>query len=89
MSTRYQGTVGGHQVELEFDRTKVFVNEARLRVDGQEVDRGSMVYGDKTLRTTLADGTELEAVVHSGMVGEPSRPQVRTAEGSWTDLTEV
>ena len=55
-------------------------------IDGTEVDSGKVWYGDKELRATLDDGTEIEVVVHSGMVGELTRAQLRQAGGTWSDL---
>lgn len=86
--TTHTTTVGAHRVELEFDKKLLFVNRARLTVDGQEVDAANVVYGEKDLRTTLADGTELVIRLHSGMVGELTRAQVQRPDGSWEDLVE-
>ncbi len=87
-TTRYGATLGGHDVELEFDRRKVVLNTARLRVDGAEVDSTNVFYGEKQLTTKLADGSEVHVEVHSGMVGEPTRIQARGPDGTWTDLVE-
>jgi hypothetical protein len=86
MSQRYGAHEAGHDIELEFDRKRVVVNEAILRVDGEPVESAKVVYGDKELRTTLADGAEIAVKVHSGMVGELTRAQLRRADGSWVDL---
>ena len=88
MPNRYGAQVEGHDVELEFDRRKVVLNTARLRIDGQDVDKANVFYGDKELRATLPDGKEVEVAVHSGMMGELTRAQVKGPDGSWTDLTE-
>ena len=81
-------TEDGHEVVLEFDSKLAFINRIRLLVDGALVDEERVWYGTKELRTTLADGRELELRVHSGMVGEPDRPQLKRADGTWTDLSE-
>jgi len=85
---RYGAIHDGHDVELEFDKRRIVLNQARLLVDGELVDRANIFYGDKELRTTAADGTEIVVVVDSGMVGELTRAQLRRADGSWTDLQE-
>ncbi len=87
MANRYQGQAGEHAIELEFDQKRVVINEVTLRVDGTEVDSTKVFYGDKVLRTTLDDGTDVEVAVHSGMMGELTRAQLKTAEGSWRDLS--
>jgi hypothetical protein len=87
MSQRFSGTQAGHDIELEFDQRRVVINEATLRVDGAKVDSTKVFYGDKELRTTLNDGTEVEVVIHSGMVGELSRAQLKQPNGSWVDLS--
>lgn len=60
-----------------------------MRVDRDEVDKARVFYGDKDLRTTLDDGTEVVVAIHSGMVGELTRAQVRQADGSWSDLGKM
>ena len=81
-------TEDGHEVVLEFDNRLAFINRIRLLVDGELLDSERVWYGTKELRATLADGRELELRVHSGMVGEPDRPQIKRADGSWADLAE-
>lgn len=88
MSATYVATLAGHDVELEFDTKLIFINQARLRVDGAEVEQRSVLYGEKDLTATLEDGTRIEVRLHSGMVGELTRAQIRGDDGSWTDLTE-
>ena len=83
---RYGARLGEHEIELEFDKRAIVVNKAVLRVDGAEVDSARIVYGDRDLHTTLDDGTEVAVAVHSGMVGELTRAQVRQPDGSWVDL---
>jgi hypothetical protein len=84
--TRYRGTAGGHDVELEFDQKLQVLNRARLIVDGREVDSAKVFYGEKDLTATLDDGTSVAVRLHSGMVGELTRAQVRGPDGTWTDL---
>jgi hypothetical protein len=85
---RYGTTLGTHDVELEFDQTLKVLNWARLRVDGAEVDRQNVFYGEKALSSALEDGTSIEVRLHSGMMGELTRAQLRGADGTWTDLAE-
>jgi hypothetical protein len=87
MSKRFSGTQAGHDVELEFDQKRVVINEAILHVDGEPVDRTKVFYGDKELRTTLDDGTDIAVTIHSGMMGELTRAQLKRHDGSWVDLT--
>ncbi|UNX56286.1 hypothetical protein MF406_08865 [Georgenia sp. TF02-10] len=87
--TRYfGGSTGGHDVELEFDKKLMVLNRPRLRVDGELADSSRVFYGDKDLRASLPDGTEITVRIHSGMYGELSRPQLRQPDGSWVDLQE-
>ena len=51
---RYGATYDGHDVELEFDKRRVVLNEARLVVDGEVVDKAKIFYGDKNLTATGA-----------------------------------
>lgn len=88
-TTTYATTIGTQRVELEFDQRLVVMNRARLLVDGETVDSTRVVYGEKDLTTTLADGTEVALRLHSGMSGELTRAQVRRPDGSWEDLVEV
>jgi hypothetical protein len=82
----YGTQVNGHEVELEFDQSRIVLNKATLRVDGQPVSSQHIFYGERDLTTSLADGTEITVAVHSGMVGELTRAQLRTGDGSWVDL---
>lgn len=86
--TRYRATFGDHAVELEFDRDLVVLNRARLFVDGAQVDETAMVYGERDLTATTPDGARIHVTVGSGMVGEPQRPQLEGADGSWQDMSE-
>lgn len=83
---RYAGELGGHTVELEFDKTLVVLNKASLSVDGQLVDAELIHYGERELTAQLSDGTSIAVAVTSGMVGELTRAQVRNPDGSWVDL---
>ena len=85
---RYAGTDAGHDIELEFDQRRVVINKATLRVDGEIVDGAQIFYGEKELRTTLDDGTDVVVTLHSGMVGELTRAQLKRTDGSWLDLAE-
>jgi|1185.fasta_scaffold494004_1 hypothetical protein len=82
VSTEYNG----HAIELEFDQSRVVINQAVLHVDGTEVDKTRVFYGEKDLRSTLEDGTEITVRLHSGMTGELTRAQLRRPDGSWVDL---
>lgn len=86
--TRHHAFIDNHRVELDFDQKLVVLNRARLMLDGQEVDSARVVYGERELSTTLEDGTEIEIRLHSGMVGELTRAQIRTGSGDWADLTD-
>ncbi len=96
MSERYKGyrtkrygiTHDGHDVELEFDKRRMMLNEARLLVDGELVDKARVVYGEKDLNATAGDGAPIVVTVDSGAVGELTRAQLRRADGSWVDLEE-
>jgi len=88
LNTRYGAIHDGHDVELEFDKKLVVLNRARLRVDGDVVDTAKIFYGNGDLTTTLPDGTQIGVRLHSGMVGELVRAQLRRADGSWVDLEE-
>jgi len=83
---RYAGTHSGHDIELEFDKRRIVVNQATLRVDDAVVDSARIVYGEHELRTTLDDGTDVVVALHSGMLGELTRAQLRRPDGSWVDL---
>jgi hypothetical protein len=52
------------------------------------VDTASIVHGERELRTTLDDGTDVVVALHSGMLGELTRAQLRQADGGWMDLAE-
>ena len=38
---RYGTTHAGHEIELDFDRSKIVLNQARLLVDGDVVDKAT------------------------------------------------
>lgn len=88
LNARYRADVDGHLVEIEFDRRRVVLNEIRLFVDGEQVDRGSVFYGDKELRAPVGS-SEVTVVVTSGLVGELLRAQVRRDDGAWVDLRDT
>lgn len=85
---RYGVTYDGRDVELEFDKKLVVLNRARLRVDGELVDKANIYYGDKELTARVADGPEIAVTIYSGVIGELARAQLRRADGSWVDLEE-
>ena len=66
----FVATEGGHRIEFEFDKTGVIVNRARLFVDGAELDRKAVHYGETNVRGTLPDGRELKVDFASGFVGQ-------------------
>ncbi len=70
---RYGMTYDGRDVELEFDKKLVVLNRARLRVDGELVDKANIYYGDKELTTTAGDGLEIVVTIDAGMYGRQSR----------------
>lgn len=86
---RYGGTHNGHTVELEFDKHRLVLNQARLLVDGEVVDKENMFYGDKELTARTPDGDDIVVSVDSGMIGEMTRAQLRAGDGSWVDLREL
>ncbi|MCY7401836.1 MAG: hypothetical protein LH477_12955 [Nocardioides sp.] len=85
--TRYDATLGGHAIVLEFDQKLAVLNRARLLVDGVQIDEASVVYGERELEATLVDGVEVKIRLHSRMLGELTRAQLRGGDGSWVDLT--
>lgn len=88
LTKRYGVTHDGHNVELEFDKRRIVLNEARLLVDGEVVDKAKIFYGDRSLTATTADGTEITVEVDSGGIGELTRAQLRQADGSLLDLED-
>lgn len=87
-SKRYGVIHDGHDVELEFDKHCVVLNEASLYIDGEVVDNKKIFYGDKELTAKAADGSDIVVKVGSGMVGELTRAQLRSRDGTWIDLEE-
>lgn len=85
---RYGVAYNGHEVDLEFDKRRIVLNEARLLIDDEVVDKVNIFYGDKELTATAPDGTKFVVVVDSGMVGEMTRAQLRREDGSSIDLEE-
>jgi len=77
MTKRYGISHDGHDLELEFDKKLVMLNRARLRVDGELVDKARIFYGERQLTTSLPDATNIVVKVHSGMYGELVRAQLR------------
>ncbi len=83
----FAASENGHEIRLEFDNKLGFINRIRLYVDGELRDSDNVLYGTKELHAPL-DGGEVEVRVHSGIVGEPDRPQLKRADGSWADMAE-
>jgi len=49
--TRYDATLGGHAIVLDFDQELAVLNRARLLVDGVQIDQESgVVYGERSSR---------------------------------------
>lgn len=84
----YGAELDGHDIALEFDKSLVVINRARLFVDSQEVDSTKVWYGDKRLEATTDDGVEVVVEIDSGMAGELTRAQLRRPDGSWVDMAE-
>lgn len=93
---RYYGTgtkvyateIDGRDVAIEFDKKLLFLNRARLFIDGQRVDDERLFYGEKTLEGPLGDGTTVTVRVDSGGAGELTAAQAQRSDGSWVDLIE-
>jgi hypothetical protein len=85
--TRHTTTHEGHVITLVFDKDLVVLNQARLEVDGVQVDSTRVVYGERDLSTELDDGTVVKVRLHSGMLGELTRAQIRSGDDQWRDLT--
>ena len=66
----YGAQYKGHDVELVFNKKLLVLNRAMLLVDGVEVDKERIFYGNRTLEATLEDGTTVRVEVTSGMAGE-------------------
>ncbi|MEJ7824770.1 MAG: hypothetical protein WKF48_05045 [Solirubrobacteraceae bacterium] len=66
----YKAAVGEHEVAFEFDRTGVIVNRGRLYVDGAELDKRAVHYGESTLTGKLPDGRSFKVEFGSGFVGQ-------------------
>lgn len=88
LRARYRAEVDGRDIEIEFDRRHVVINEVRLFVDGEQVDRQHVFYGDKVL-TARVEGSEVTVMISSGLVGELTRAQVRRDDGAWVDLRDT
>ena len=87
---RFSGEHAGHAIELEFDKRRLVINEATLRVDGADVDRTRVVYGDK-------ESAHHARRRHRGRRGHPLRHGRRahtragapSPDGRWTDLGKM
>ncbi|MDQ1649972.1 MAG: hypothetical protein QOG60_2029 [Frankiaceae bacterium] len=80
--------VEGHDVAIEFDKKLLVINQVRLFVDGSLVDADKVWYGDKELSVSLDDGSAVNVVIDSGMIGELTRAQARRSDGTLIDLRE-
>jgi hypothetical protein len=83
----YVATEGGHRIEFEFDKTAVIVNRARLFVDGRELDKKTVHYGETNVRGVLDDGRELKVEFGSGFVGQLKHLDA-TIDGQPIELVE-
>ena len=78
----------GHDVELVFNKKLVVLNRASLVVDGVEVDRERVFYGEHHLETTLDDGTRIRVELGSGVVGELTKAVLIAEDGTAHPLSE-
>ncbi len=87
--TRYGLEYLGHAIELIFNKKALVLNDARVLVDGVEVDRASKVYGEHDLVTTLSDGTRLRIEIGTGLTGELHRCVLVTEDGMEEPMAEL
>lgn len=66
----YKAEVGGHEVAFEFDKSGVVVNRGRLYLDGHELDKRTVHWGDSTLTGKMPDGRSFKVEFGSGFVGQ-------------------
>lgn len=66
----YRAEVGEHEVVFEFDKSGVIVNRGRLYLDGEELDKRAVHYGESTLTGKLPDGRPFKVEFGSGFVGQ-------------------
>lgn len=66
----YKADVGEHEVAFEFDKSGVIVNRGRLYLDGEELDKRAVHYGESTLTGRLPDGRSFKVEFASGFVGQ-------------------
>lgn len=66
----YAAESGGHRIEFEFDKSGVIVNRGRLFIDGRQVDRKTVHYGESRVRGQLPDGRSVSVDFGSGFVGQ-------------------
>ena len=87
--TKHYGTeYGSHDVEVVFNKKLIVLNRAFLMVDGREVDRERIFYGDHGLETTLDDGTHIRIELGSGLVGELTKCVLVEDDGTEHPLQE-
>jgi len=56
--------------EVEFDKTVVIVNRGRLYVDGRELHKRAVHYGESTVRGELLDRRPFKVEFGSSFVGQ-------------------
>lgn len=66
----YKAAVGEHEVAFEFDKTGIIVNRGRLYLDGVEIDKRVVHYGESTVSGKLPDGRAFKVEFGSGLVGQ-------------------
>ncbi len=66
----YKAEVGDHEVEFAFDKSGVIVNRGRLYLDGSELDKRAVHWGDSTLTGKLPGGRPFNVEFGSGFVGQ-------------------
>ncbi len=66
----YRAAVGEHEVTFEFDKTGIIVNRGRLYLDGAEIDKRAVHYGDSSVSGKLPDGQAFKVEFGSGLVGQ-------------------
>ncbi len=66
----YKAAVGEHEVAFEFDKTGIIVNRGRLYLDGVELDKRAVHYGESTLSGKMPDGRAFKVEFGSGLVGQ-------------------
>jgi len=78
----------GHAIELVFDKMLLVLNRASLLVDGVEVDKERIFFGEHHLETTLDDGTRIRVKLGTGIVGELTKAVLIAEDGTSYSLSE-